>query len=1078
MKMEKRFLSLIIAAVMVFSCIGIGFGRVKADAVQALQYGSIGWQIHTKNNATINTYGTDREVTIQINYSDGTAQNNTIVNPGGGGSGTYADWFESNTTNSGTISNVIISKSISSFAIILGPGGPDSTWPSDDNWTFDSAYIYFTPAGGTQQTVSSDTGTHELADVGNSYTMPAPSWFANHNHTLTFNANTGVGSTSLEYVYGASLTAPTVTKTGYTLTGWSPVLPSSAPDTNTTYTAQWIANSYTLTFDPGSGTVTPTSKVVSYDSTYGAGTAGWPTPIKTGYSFNGWFTGSNGSGTKIESSTIVALSANQTLYAYWTVNTYTIKYDGNGSTAGSTPDSSYTYNITSAISTNGYSKLGHSFLGWSLSQSASTPDYLNGQNVLNLTSDPNGIVTFYAVWLVNDYQVIYNANGGTGIMPSITITFGQSAALSAVLFSKTGYTFQGWATSLANANAGIVTYSNGQTYTMNTEGATLYAVWSANSYHITFDANGGTGGSSTIMHYGDSLNPPVVTRTGYLFIGWTPSVPATVGMGDATYTATWTIFSYTITFDANGGTGGTINTLTYGTALTAPAVTRFGYTFAGWSPVVPATVPAANTTYTAQWTPKNFTITFDANGGTGGTSGPMAYGTTLTAPTVLRTGYTFTGWQPSLPATVPSANTTYTAQWSINSYTITFNANGGTGGTSGSMTFGATLSAPSVSRTGYTFNGWSPTVPATVPALNATYTAQWIAKKTTVTFDANGGIGGTSAIMDFESPLVAPNVTRTGYTFLGWFPWVPATVPMDNTTYTAQWSINNYLMTFDANGGVGGTSYYSDYGTALAAPTVTRTGYTFVGWSPSVPSTVPAADTTYTAQWNSNSFTVAFDLNGGIGTIPVSQSGIPGTAVTLPVQGNIARQYYNFLGWATSSTATTPLSSYLIPSGNVTLYAVWSRVPVTLSVKAGSTTIIDQSKGFIYGLEEGMTKADFLSSFVTVNGDGSLRITPYTDSFGTQTKVELLDNVTGLVVKTYYIVIFGDVDGDGYVTAADENILGMVASYQMSLDEGSAIEYAADLTQDQQVDTFDLNLVSAATNYSGTISQTAPWILI
>jgi hypothetical protein len=151
---------------------------------------------------------------------------------------------------------------------------------------------------------------------------------------------------------------------------------------------------------------------------------------------------------------------------------------------------------------------------------------------------------------------------------------------------------------------------------------------------------------------------------------------------------------------------------------------------------------------------------------------------------------------------------------------------------------------------------------------------------------------------------------------------------------------------------------------------------------------------------------------------------------------------------------------------------------ITLSAKAGSTTIINQSEGFIFGLEEGMTKADFLSSFVTVNGDGSLRITPYTDSFGTQTKVELLDNVTGLVVKTYYIVIFGDVDGDGYVTAADENILGMVASYQMSLDEGSAIEYAADLTQDQQVDTFDLNLVSAATNYSGTISQTAPSVLI
>ena len=183
-------------------------------------------------------------------------------------------------------------------------------------------------------------------------------------------------------------------------------------------------------------------------------------------------------------------------------------------------------------------------------------------------------------------------------------------------------------------------------------------------------------------------------------------------------------------------------------------------------------------------------ITFDANGGTGGTSDSYVVGMSLQAPTVSREGYTFKGWSPSVPSVVPETTTTYTAQWQVNQYRMTFNANGGTGGQTLTLDYGSRVTAPTVTREGYTFNGWSPKVPSTMPATNTSYTAQWRVNRYTMTFDANGGEGGTSVTQDYGSTLIAPTVTRDGcYTFVGWLPEVPKTVPAENVTYVAQWEI-------------------------------------------------------------------------------------------------------------------------------------------------------------------------------------------------------------------------------------------------------------------------------------------------
>ena len=134
-------------------------------------------------------------------------------------------------------------------------------------------------------------------------------------------------------------------------------------------------------------------------------------------------------------------------------------------------------------------------------------------------------------------------------------------------------------------------------------------------------------------------------------------------------------------------------------------------------------------------------------------------------------------------------------------------------------------------------------------------------------------IGEMEIELEYDEELGAlPTPVRTGYTFDGWYTTADggekinaSTKVMGNVTYYAHWTINQYKVTFDANGGTGGKTVTQDYGTSLAAPTVTRTGYTFAGWSPTVPATVPAANATYTAKWTKNKYTVIFNANGGNG---------------------------------------------------------------------------------------------------------------------------------------------------------------------------------------------------------------------
>lgn len=132
-----------------------------------------------------------------------------------------------------------------------------------------------------------------------------------------------------------------------------------------------------------------------------------------------------------------------------------------------------------------------------------------------------------------------------------------------------------------------------------------------------------------------------------------------------------------------------------------------------------------------------------------------------------------------------------------------------------------------------------------------TLTAKWTANSYTITFDTNGGSAVAPITQDYGTTIKAPAApTKTGYTFMGWNPALPAAMPAGDMTIKAQWSINRYTVTFDTGGGSAVAPITQDYGTAITAPAdPTREGYTFMGWDKEIPTTMPAGDMTITAKW-------------------------------------------------------------------------------------------------------------------------------------------------------------------------------------------------------------------------------------
>ncbi|MFR1303150.1 MAG: InlB B-repeat-containing protein [Eubacterium callanderi] len=991
----------------------------------------------------------------------------------------YAQWrannytirFDGNTADGGSTSDQAMTYD---QAANLTANGYTKTGYSFKGWNTQS------DGGGTVYTDGQNV-VNLTAVEGEKVTLYAQ-WRAN-NYTIRFDGNTADGGDmadqSMTYDQAANLTANGYTKTGYTFTGWNTqsdgggtaytegqnvVNLTSVEGERVTLYAQWRANSYTIQFDGNTADGGDTAdQSMTYDQAADLTANGY---TKTGYTFTGWNTQSDGGGTAYtEGQNVVNLTSVEgervTLYAQWRANSYTIQFDGNTADGGNTPAQTMTYDAAANLTVNGYTKTGYTFAGWNTQSDGGGTAYSDGQNVVNLTAVEGEKVTLYAQWRANNYTIRFDGNTAAGgNTPDQSMTYDTAVNLTANGYTKTGYTFTGWNTQL---DGGGTAYTDGQlvsNLTSEKEGSvTLYAQWRANNYTIQFDGNTADGGDTVdqSMTYDQAANLTAngYTKTGYTFIGWNTQpdgggmayddgqsvINLTPNDGETvTLYAQWRANSYTIQFDGNTADGGNTpaQTMTYDAAanLTVNGYTKTGYTFAGWNTqsdgggtaysdgqnVVNLTaVEGEKVTLYAQWRANNYTIRFDGNTAEGGDTADqsMTYdqAANLTANGYTKTGYTFTGWNTQSDGggtaytdgqnvinltSVEGETVTLFAQWRTNSYTIHFDGNTADGGDTASqvMTYNqaADLTANGYTKTGYTFTGWN-TQPdgggtsyidgqnvtnlTSVDGETFTLFAQWRANSYTIQFDGNTADGGSTPeqtmTYDQAASLTANGYTKTGYTFSGW-----NTQPDGGgTTYTdgqnvtnltskegdkvtlfAQWRANSYTIQFDGNTADGGdtASQSMTYDTAvnLTANGYTKTGYTFTGWNTQSDgggtaytegqnvvnlTSVEGERVTLYAQWRANSYTIHFDGNTADGGDTASQSMTYDTAVNLTANG-YTKTGYTFTGWNTQ------------PDGGGTSYTDGQNVTNLMSVEGGTVTLYAQWRANNYTIHFDGNTAD------------------------------------------------------------------------------------------------------------------------
>ncbi len=526
-------------------------------------------------------------------------------------------------------------------------GAKDYTHTYDSDWTRDETYHWHKATCSHAEEVS-DKNVH--ADGNGDYKCDTCAYDMRTRYTVTFDANGGVlgeGQASMTVKDGDAYgSLPTPTRAGYTFNGWYTqttggikMQATEAVMGSHTLYAQWTANAYTLTLNANGGVLDSTNAEVTVGVAYGT----LPTPTREGYTFDGWYTQEIG-GTKVDATTTVSATGDHTLYAHWIANAYTLMLNANGGTVSVSTVTVYYKGTYDALPTP--TQTGYTFLGWYTQETGGTK--VDDTTRVTTAADH----TLYAQWIsgtVTTCVVYYDANGGTVGTESATVTIGASYGRLPTP-TREGYTFDGWYT---QATGG--TKIEATTTVTSVTAHTLYARWTAASYTLSYNANGGTVGttSATVTYGGTYGRLPTPTREGYTFNGWytqatggtkIEAATTVTATADHTLYAQWTANSFTVTLNANGGTV-SVSTITVyydSTYGTLPTPTRDNYTFNGWFTAATGGSQITSTTTVkltgaqqlyAQWTVGSSSGDGGDSGDSGDTDVPAGSDLDLTFPT-------------------------------------------------------------------------------------------------------------------------------------------------------------------------------------------------------------------------------------------------------------------------------------------------------------------------------------------------------------------------------------------------------------------------------------------------------------
>lgn len=571
----------------------------------------------------------------------------------------------------------------------------------------------------------------------------------------------------------------------------------------------------------------------------------------------------------------------------------------------------------------------------------------DGEIRLYSSTDNNGNILSISIdnaYVIDQVKIIF---GGT--TSSAQIIMGEEEVFKGAIASRSTHSFD----NLDITSFSIKNIGSGNIYIESIEISYKTPTLYVNLYEVKFINNDNLLHKQYVQSGKSLTDYQPIEVEGYSFVGWYNNDVlfniSTPIRGNLTLTAMYEINEYTLTFDTDGGTPVSDITADYATNIVAPAApTKEGYTFTGWSPVLPETMPAGNQTYTATWTANDYTITFDVDGGSSIESLTQAYGSELVLPVPTKDGFNFVGWftdvDKTIPfeaTTMPLGNTTLYALWQDASLTsiVIFEVNGGSEIAPVVVNNGEAVVKPvDPTRDEYTFIGWYSDDSLevvydfdTLISTDLTLYAKWELNVYSISFDPNGGSGDIQvksavhgyALVESERPT---QPTRDGYSFVGWFDtnatsggneWVVGTLLTSVKTYYARWTSNSSFATMTF-----GSSKYTNSGTSQnGAKTMVITGG----------GTLPTTVTSSTAYWDGNSnSSLRLGSGSGIGTITLTfNSEIQITSVTVyasQYDGNVSIKVNNLSALAVTNltgTAYLPYSfNFEIPISTLTISSV------------------------------------------------------------------------------------------------------------------------------------------------------------
>ena len=751
----------------------------------------------------------------------------------------------------------------------------------------------------------------------------------NESGDFTTGTTGGTVSGGRTYTHGDSVSLKATPATGYSFAGWYEGANQVSTAEAYTFTAtsartlvgRFQRNWYTITFSAGTGgTVSPTSARVQY-----GGSAESTATANTGYTFTQW-----SNGTKTAKLTVTNVTANATYAASFGINAYVITYQAGTGVASVTPMSETVNHGSNAAGSTATVATGYNFDGWynGSTRVSTALKYGPTSVVKNMTLVAKGTIKTFAVTGTSQYRNTDSTGdwstgtSGGSVSGSGTYDYGSKATLTAS--AATGYTFMGW------FNTSGTSVGTSTTYTINsvTAAVTVYARFQKNWYTVTYTRGTGVNSlsktSERVAYNGTVTSETAVASTGYNSPTWTKSSGTgllSVSAGKATLSAiqsnctlvaSATINSYTISYTKNANIASiskTSETVNYGGTATCTATlpantAQYTYSFGGWYEgstqvgtalaLSVANITAART-FEARGvaTVNKYTLTVVNGSG----SGTYNYGTKVTITASTIEGKTFSKWSDGVTTAsrevTVTANATYTAEYTTNTYTVNYVK--GTGiatisKTSETVSWGANATGCTATvATGYNFDGWynggtrvstSLTYAPTNVKSNLTLTAKATINKYTVT--ASPYFRNTDGTGNYTSGTTGGTVSGGGSVNYG-----------GSTTVTATPAAGYKFDGWYSAGATGGSLLSSSASYAISNVTASKTVYARFTKKYY---TITYAKSDYVASLSKTSERVAHGANA--------------TGCTMTVMSTTAQYSYAVDGWYSGATKKTSNATY------------------------------------------------------------------------------------------------------------------------------------------------------------------------